>query len=118
MEVSANELKKAVESQHGGKAVFVTKLAVKRVFEAKTAWDGVIHIFDLEGNAKATRAYAWSSPVEGGDKRRFYAVLIRATSARRWMRYGRLSRRSDEAIMTMCAHCNGTSFCQFSVIRA
>jgi len=32
-------------------------------------------VFDLAGNAKATRAYAWSSPVEGSDKRRFFAVL-------------------------------------------
>jgi hypothetical protein len=34
-----------------------------------------VHVFDLEGHPKATRAYAWSSPVEGSDKRRFYAVL-------------------------------------------
>lgn len=25
--------------------------------------------------AMATRAYAWSSPIEGSDKRRFFAVL-------------------------------------------
>jgi hypothetical protein len=29
----------------------------------------------LEGNPKATRAYAWSSPIKGNDKRRFFAVL-------------------------------------------
>jgi hypothetical protein len=28
-----------------------------------------------EGHPKATRAYAWSSPIEGSDKRRFFAVL-------------------------------------------
>jgi hypothetical protein len=33
------------------------------------------HIFDLDNHPSATRAYAWSSPVEGSDKRRFYAVL-------------------------------------------
>ena len=30
---------------------------------------------DLTGHPKATRAYAWSSPIEGSDKRRFFAVL-------------------------------------------
>jgi hypothetical protein len=35
----------------------------------------VVHVFGLHGNAKATRAYAWSSPVEGSNKRRFFAVL-------------------------------------------
>jgi hypothetical protein len=48
---------------------------VKEVFQGKTVWDGAVHVFDLEGNTKGTRAYAWSSPVEGSTKRRFYAVL-------------------------------------------
>jgi hypothetical protein len=34
-----------------------------------------VHVFDLDGHPKATRAYAWSSPIEGSDKRRFFAVL-------------------------------------------
>jgi hypothetical protein len=33
------------------------------------------HVFDLEGHPNAKRAYAWSSPIEGSDKRRFFAVL-------------------------------------------
>jgi hypothetical protein len=36
---------------------------------------GTVHIFDLEGHPKATKAHAWSSPVEGSDERRFHAVL-------------------------------------------
>ena len=36
---------------------------------------GAVHVFDLEGHPKATGAYAWSPPVEGSDKRRFYALL-------------------------------------------
>ena len=28
-----------------------------------------------EGHPRATRAYAWSSPIEGSTKRRFFAVL-------------------------------------------
>jgi hypothetical protein len=36
--------------------------------------DGIVHIFDIEGNPAATRAYAWSSPIEGSDKRRIAAV--------------------------------------------
>jgi hypothetical protein len=75
VEVSARQLKQAVESQHGGTAIWVTKLPAKEVHDGKTVWEGVVHIFDLEGNAKATRAYAWSSPIEGSDRRRFFAVL-------------------------------------------
>ena len=43
--------------------------------EGATVWEGVVHVFDLEGHPKATRAYAWSSPIEGSTKRRFFAVL-------------------------------------------
>ncbi len=75
MEVSAGQLQQAVESQHGGRATLVAAESVKEVFNGKTVWEGVVHVFDLEGHPQATRAYAWSSPVEGSDKRRFYAVL-------------------------------------------
>jgi hypothetical protein len=75
MDVSADQLQRAVEGQHGGKAVLMSAEPVKETFQGKTVWEGVVHVFDLEGHPKATRAYAWSSPIEGSDKRRFYAVL-------------------------------------------
>lgn len=75
MDVSVDQLQKAVEGQHGGKAVLVAAEPVKETFNGQTVWEGVVHVFDLEGNARATRAYAWSSPVEGSNKRRFFAVL-------------------------------------------
>jgi hypothetical protein len=75
MDVSAGQLKQAVERQHGGTAMLVTKVPVKEAFEGFTVWEGTVHIFNLEGHSRATIAYAWSSPVEGSDRRRFYAVL-------------------------------------------
>jgi len=75
MEVSADQLKQAVEAQEGGTAVWVGVQPVKEVFQGKTVWEGVVHIFNLEDHPGATMAYAWSSPIEGGDKRRFFSVL-------------------------------------------
>lgn len=75
MDVSVDQLKQAVEGQHGGKAILLAAEPVKETFNGKTVWDGVVHVFDLEGHPKATRAYAWSSPIEGTERRRFYAVL-------------------------------------------
>ena len=70
------DLKKALEVQHGGNAVFAHIVPVKEVHDGATVWEGVVHVFDLEGHPKATRAYAWSSPIEGSEnKRRFFAVL-------------------------------------------
>ena len=34
-----------------------------------------MHAFDLEGHPKAARAYAGSSPIDGSERRRLYAVL-------------------------------------------
>ena len=75
MDVSVDQLQRAVEGQHGGKTMLVEAVPVKEVFQGQTVWEGVVHVFDLEDHPKATRAYAWSSPVEGSNKRRFYAVL-------------------------------------------
>lgn len=68
-------LKSAIEAQHGGRAIFRSVEPVHEHYNDKPVWQGEVHVFDLEGHPKATRAYAWSSPVEGSDRRRFYAVL-------------------------------------------
>lgn len=75
MKRADSELKRAVEAQHGGRATLVERVGVDESFEGKTVWTGIVEVYDLDGNAKATRAYAWSSPIEGSTKRRYYAVL-------------------------------------------
>ncbi len=69
------QLKTALENMHGGDAKLMQSVPVTEVFEGATVWEGVVHVFDLADNPKATRAYAWSSPIEGSEKRRFFAVL-------------------------------------------
>jgi len=73
-EAAASGLKKALECQHGGKATFVQALPVKEMHGSETAWEGVVHVFDLADHPKADRAYAWSYELENGN-RRFFAVL-------------------------------------------
>jgi hypothetical protein len=74
-EVDADQLRSAVESQHGGKATLAQSVPAKEMFEGKTVWEGVVHVFHIPDNPKATRAYARSSSIEGSTKRRFFAVL-------------------------------------------
>ena len=69
------DLKTAVEHLHGCKAFFIEDVVVVEKFGDKTAWSGTVSVYALEGHPKATRAYAWSSPIEGSTKRRYYAVL-------------------------------------------
>jgi hypothetical protein len=74
-EVEADQLKQAVEQMHGGSATLAQSVPVRETFEGKPVWEGVVDVFDLTGHPTATRAYAWSSPIEGSTKRRFFAVL-------------------------------------------
>ena len=60
----ADELRQAVEA-----------LPSQRTVPRRPFWEGVVHLLDLEGHPRVTRAYAWSSPVEASEKGRFFAVL-------------------------------------------
>jgi len=69
------ELKTAVESLHNCTASFLEDVVVVEKFGDQTVWSGAVSVYELKGHPKATRAYAWSSPIEGSTKRRYYAVL-------------------------------------------
>jgi hypothetical protein len=74
-EVSPDELKKAVESQHGGYAHFVQFVPVHEQHDGETVWNGTVAVFDLKSAPSGCdRAYAWSYELENGE-RRFFAVL-------------------------------------------
>lgn len=50
-------------------------VSVSETFQGRPVWVGIVHVFKLERHPTASRAYAWSPPIEGSDRRRFYAVL-------------------------------------------
>jgi hypothetical protein len=72
---NSDQLRVAVESMHPCRATLVQTVPIREAFQGQPVWEGVVHVFGLEGHPKATRAYAWSSPVKGSKKRRFFAVL-------------------------------------------
>ena len=74
IEVSIDQIQAAVEGQHGCKASNPRPERVTESFQGKTVWDGVVHVFEVD-HPNVSTCYAWSSPVEGSDRRRFYAVL-------------------------------------------
>ena len=74
-DTDVTQLKQVIESQHSGTATFVRSVQVDESFDGEVVWQGVVHVFDLERHPQANRAYAWSSPIEGSSKRRFFAVL-------------------------------------------
>jgi hypothetical protein len=73
--IEIGELRKAVERLHGGGTRLVRSVRISESFDGKSLWEGVVHIFELEGHPSASRAYTWSSPVEGSTERQYFAVL-------------------------------------------
>ena len=74
-ETEASQLKRTVENMHGGQGLARPIGARPRVLRRQAGMGRRVHVFDLAGHPTATRAYAWSSPIEGRTKRRFLAVL-------------------------------------------
>jgi hypothetical protein len=69
MVADLSQLVVAIERQRGGTAAFVQSGPVKETHGGQPSWEGIVRIFDLAGHPTAT------SPIEGGDKHRFFAVL-------------------------------------------
>ena len=65
----------AVERLHHCRASFLEDVAVVEKFGDETVWSGIVSIFLIKGNTQADKCYAWSSPIEGSTKMRYYAVL-------------------------------------------
>jgi hypothetical protein len=75
MKEEVADLTRAVESQYSCRAMLVQTAPVRETFKGQPVWEGVVHVFDLEGHPQTTRAYAWSSAIEVSTKRRYYAAL-------------------------------------------
>ncbi len=54
MDTSVRELQKAVESLHRCRATLSRTAPVQEAFQGHPVWEGVVHVFDLAGNLKAT----------------------------------------------------------------
>jgi len=73
-EVTSDQLKQVLESQHG-EARLIQSVPIAEMPGEHAGWNGVVYIFDLVGHPKAPRAYAWSTPTKDSRKPLFFSVL-------------------------------------------
>ena len=66
--------KEAVERLHVCRATYMESVYVREEFQDQVAWEGTVEVFDVD-HPDTDTCYAWSSPVEDSDRRKFYAVL-------------------------------------------
>lgn len=67
-------LAKAIRDLHGCNARLREVAVVKDSFRENVVWEGAVHVFDVD-HPKTKTCFAWSSPVEGSDRRKIYTVL-------------------------------------------
>lgn len=70
----SDQLKRAIEGLHKCSASYISSESVREIFEGQVAWEGVVLVFSVD-HPEADTCYAWSSPIEGSNRRKFYAVL-------------------------------------------
>jgi hypothetical protein len=74
IEVSTDQLEAAIKGMHGCAATLRGEVPVNEEFDGKPVWEGVISEFAVD-HPETSTCYAWSAPIEGSSKRKFYAVL-------------------------------------------
>jgi hypothetical protein len=53
------ELQDVIRRLHGVEARHLESVAVKEAFQGKTAWEGIVEVFELIGHPRAPKVYAW-----------------------------------------------------------
>lgn len=61
---------------HGGRATWRETIPVHEVFRGQTVWQGCVEVFDLDGHAKAKRAYAWSQLEGKNDEEEHFTTVL------------------------------------------
>jgi len=70
------ELRAVIGKLHGYDSKHVESVPVHEVFQGKTAWRGVVEVFDLIGHPKAKRCYAWSHLDGAQDEKTKYVAVL------------------------------------------
>jgi hypothetical protein len=62
------DLINVIRRLHGAEATHIESVPVKEVFQGRTAWEGIVEVFDLAGHATAHRVYAWAHETDNPQK--------------------------------------------------
>ena len=69
-------LKAAIEREHGGTATFIGTELVTATWQGRIAWQGVVQVYALTGEAQFKTVYAWLDHPDGsGSPRRVHTAL-------------------------------------------
>ena len=67
------KLRDAIRKIHGCDAIWIATVPVREEWKGKTAWEGVVQVFELTGHNRAKRCYVWNYE-DGG--RSYYTTVL------------------------------------------
>jgi hypothetical protein len=75
MSEDTEALKAVIEREHGGTATVIGTELVTAMWHGLIAWQGVVQIYALTGDAQFKTVYAWLAHADGSGNRRVYTAL-------------------------------------------
>src|ERR1700683_3946544 len=70
-----DELRDVIRRLHGVESKHVESVPIKETFQGKTVWEGIVEVFDIRGDSRTNRIYAWAYETENPKKPRHGTVL-------------------------------------------
>jgi hypothetical protein len=84
--VGAEQLKRVIETQHGGTATFVQAMRIVMPKAVQTDWDGIVHVFDLRDKPESQARLCLGVVHSGKQQARYFAVLHAGKVTDPWKR--------------------------------
>jgi hypothetical protein len=70
------ELRDVIRHLHGVESRHIESVPIKEVFQGKTIWEGVVEVFEIHGDARAPKVYAWSHDTDNPEKPRRHVTVL------------------------------------------
>ncbi len=70
------ELQDVIRRLHGVESRHIESVPVKETFQGKTAWEGIVEVFELHGHPKAPKVYAWAHDTDDPKKPRRHVTVL------------------------------------------
>jgi hypothetical protein len=70
------ELRDVIHRLHGAEAAHIESVPVTETFQGKTAWKGIVEVFELHGHPTARKVYAWAHDTDDPVKPRRHVTVL------------------------------------------
>jgi hypothetical protein len=70
------ELRDVIRRLHGVEARHVESVPITEHFEGRTIWDGIVEVFEISGDSRTNKVYAWAHDTDDPAKPRHHVTVL------------------------------------------